>query len=49
MSWRKLHNDAKKKQVSLNTLANQIFNQYIDWNASVAEAGLVSFPRPLLI
>ena len=45
----KLRNDATQKQISLNTLANQIFEQYLDYNANAAKAGLIAFPRVLLI
>ena len=45
----KLRNDAIQKQISLNTLTNQIFEQYIDYNANAAKAGLIAFPRVLLI
>jgi hypothetical protein len=45
----KLRNDAIQKQISLNTLANQIFEQYLDYNANAAKAGIIGFPKVLLI
>ena len=45
----KLRNNARQKQISLNTLASQIFDQYLDYNVYAAKAGLISFPRKLLI
>lgn len=36
---------ATKKQVSLNTLANQIFKSYVEWDSSAVEAGWMIFPK----
>ncbi|HEX9678217.1 hypothetical protein [Nitrososphaera sp.] len=46
---RALRKQAEQKQVSVNTLAAQIFNSHLDWNANAGRAGMVSFPKSLLI
>lgn len=45
----KLHQESEQKQTSLNTLASQVFKQHVDWHANAAKAGLISFPKALLI
>jgi hypothetical protein len=44
-----MQNEANSKQVSLNTLANQIFREYVEWYASVPKAGYVTIRRSLLV
>jgi hypothetical protein len=44
-SLRQLHEESKKKQVSLNTLVNQILKEHLDWHAYAAEAKLHHLPR----
>jgi hypothetical protein len=46
---RGLRKEADERQISCNTLAAQIFNNHLDWNANAAKAGMVSFPKSLLI
>jgi hypothetical protein len=41
--------EADNKEISINTLANQIFAHHVEWNNNAAKAGLVAFPKPLLI
>jgi len=36
---------AEKEQISLNTLANQIFQNYLDWDMNAANAGWVVLQR----
>ena len=43
-----LHQEAELKQVSLNTLANQIFREYVEWYASAPKAGYVTVRRSLI-
>ena len=40
-----LREESKKKQVSLNTLVNQILKDHLDWHASAALAGFFYVPR----
>src|SRR5215207_1338037 len=47
-SLRQLRKEAKRKQVSLNTLVNQIFREHLDWHTSAAQAGLLQVPRSSL-
>jgi hypothetical protein len=44
-----IRKEADNKEISINTLANQIFVHHVDWNNNAARAGLVAFPKPLLI
>lgn len=44
-----LKRESELKEISLNTLANQIFNQHTDFSATAGKAGLISFPKPLLV
>lgn len=44
-----LQQEADLKQVSLNTLANQIFREYVEWYASAPKAGYVTVRRSLVV
>lgn len=37
-----LRNEAKEKQISLNTLLNQLAIQHLDWHAHAAKAGFIT-------
>ncbi|MEO9320159.1 MAG: hypothetical protein ABI361_05755 [Nitrososphaera sp.] len=43
-----LQQEAAQKEISLNTLANQIFREYIEWYANAPKAGYVTVRRSLL-
>lgn len=43
-----LRREAENRQVSLNTLANQMFKQFIDWHFSAAKAGWIPAQREML-
>jgi hypothetical protein len=43
-----LRREADKKQVSLNTLTNQIFTDYIVWHTYAKQTGLFYVPKPLI-
>ena len=43
-----LRSEAQDKEISTNTLANQIFRAHINWTSNAGKAGFVSFPRSLL-
>lgn len=38
----KLKNEAKEKQISLNTLLNQLAIQHLDWHSHAAKAGFIT-------
>jgi hypothetical protein len=44
-----LQQEAEIKQVSLNTLANQIFKEYVEWYASAPKSGYVTVRKSLLV
>lgn len=44
-----LRNEANQKRVSLNTLASQIFQSHVEYDTYAAKAGMISFPKSLLI
>ena len=44
-----LHEEASNKQISLNTLANQIISSYVDWHSSASQAGFVSLRKQLIM
>lgn len=45
----RLRKDADQKRVTLNTLAGQIFKTHAEFSGAAAVAGMVSFPKNLLI
>jgi hypothetical protein len=45
----KLRRESDQNQTSLNTLANQIFRQYIDWHSKASKAGYVPLQKPVII
>ena len=44
-----LRKEADQRRVSLNTLASQIFRTHTEFSGAAAVAGMVSFPKNLLI
>lgn len=44
-----LRKEAEQKRVSLNTLASQIFQSYVEYHMYASRAGMVSFPKSLLV
>ena len=44
-SINKVREESKKKQVTLNTLVNQIIKDHLDWHASAAQARMFPVPR----
>lgn len=44
-----MQKEANLKQISLNTLANQIFREYVEWYASAPKAGYVTVRKSLLV
>lgn len=45
---RELRREAGQRQISLNTFANQIFQQYMNWHFSAAKAGWIPIQRKML-
>ena len=45
----KLRNEAGQKRISLNTLASQIFQSYVEYEMYASRAGMVSFPKSLMV
>jgi hypothetical protein len=43
-----LRQESEKKQVSLNTLSNQIYTDHIVWHNYARQAGLFYVPKPLI-
>src|SRR2546428_6983205 len=43
-----LRQESEKKQVSLNTLSNQIFTDHIVWHNYARQTGLFYVPKPLI-
>ena len=44
-----LRNESNQKRISLNTLASQIFHSHVEYDTYASKAGMVSFPKSLLI
>jgi predicted DNA-binding ribbon-helix-helix protein len=45
----KLRQEAKRKDVSVNTLVSQISKQHTNWHSTSAQAGFISVRKPLII
>ncbi|MGB6674130.1 MAG: hypothetical protein WBE34_17005, partial [Candidatus Nitrosopolaris sp.] len=43
-----LRQESEKKQVSLNTLTNQIFTDHLVWHTYAKQTGLFYVPKPLI-
>lgn len=44
-----LRQEAKRKDVSVNTLVSQIARQYTNWHSTAAQAGFIAVRKPLII
>lgn len=44
-----LRGEADQKRISLNTLARQIFQSHVEYDTYASRAGMVSFPKSLLV
>ena len=44
-----LRKEAEQKRISLNTLASQIFKTHMEFGGAAAKAGMVLFPKSLLV
>ena len=45
----RLRDESNQKRISLNTLASQIFQSHVEYHIYAARAGMVSFPKSLLV
>jgi hypothetical protein len=45
----RLRGEANDKQLSFNTLSNQIFKQHLDWHAHAAKAGFITVRKGLIV
>ena len=45
----RLRDESDQKRVSLNTLASQIFQSHVEYHMYSSRAGMVSFPKSLLV
>jgi hypothetical protein len=45
----RLRRESEQNQTSLNTLANQIFKEHIDWHSKASKAGYVPLLKPVII
>ena len=39
---------SEEKQISLNTLVNQIFDRYTEWERFDEKVGMISLPKPVV-
>lgn len=44
-----LRDESDQKRISLNTLASQIFQSHVEYHMYASKAGMVSFPKTLLV
>src|SRR5918912_519366 len=44
-----LRQEAKIKDVSVNTLVSQVVKQHTNWHSNAAQAGFISVRKPLII
>lgn len=44
-----IKNEVKTRAISLNSYVNQIFSEHVDWYSNAAKAGMVCFPKTLLV
>jgi hypothetical protein len=46
---RKLKEDAEDHEISLNTLVNQIFRRYVEWDSYEPKIGMIPIAKPIVI
>jgi hypothetical protein len=45
----RLRSESDQKRISLNTLASQIFQLHVEYHMYASKAGMISFPKSLLV
>jgi hypothetical protein len=48
-SIRKLREEAENREISLNTLVNQIFKRYVEWGIYEPKVGMIPIAKPVVI
>jgi hypothetical protein len=46
---KKLKEDAEDHEISLNTLVNQIFRRYVEWDSYEPKVGMIPIAKPIVI
>jgi hypothetical protein len=46
---KKMRENAEDRDISLNTLANQIFKRYVEWDSHQPKLGMIPIARPVVI
>jgi hypothetical protein len=46
---RKLKEDAEDREISLNTLVNQLFRRYVEWDSYEPKIGMIPIAKPIII
>jgi hypothetical protein len=46
---KKMSENAEDRDISLNTLANQIFKRYVEWDSCQPKLGMIPMARPVVI
>ncbi len=46
---KKLKNEAEDREISLNTLVNQIFRRYVEWYSFEPKVGMIPIAKPVVI
>lgn len=46
---RKLKDEAEDREISLNTLVNQIFRRYVEWDSYERKVGMIPIAKPIVI
>lgn len=46
-TMKNLREEAKQKDISINTLLNQIIKEYLNWHSNAAKAGFIAVRRLL--
>jgi hypothetical protein len=46
---KKLKNEAEDREISLNTLVNQIFRRYVEWDSYEPKVGMIPIAKPVVI
>ncbi|MGH9975376.1 MAG: hypothetical protein ACRD8Z_06010 [Nitrososphaeraceae archaeon] len=48
-SIRKLREEAENREISLNTLVNQIFKRYVEWGTYEPKVGMIPIAKPVVV
>ena len=45
----KLRNESEQREVSLNTLVNQILKRFVEWGVFENKVGIIPMPKPIVV